>query len=187
MKKDQIIRKLNDYYITCKLKYYQHLKMAEKYKSLYINTMPPIIILSSLTTVLASYNGSITDPALTIAVAIFSGLTTIAQALVAFFEFNTKYENHISASNKYITLSRMIEVEIYTNYYGQVDNIEQEKEYIKYLFEKIQKEMDTIQNTMPSIPVSLDKQNYNNVRFGAGELCQQLIDCDNETNSIETV
>lgn len=174
----QILKKLNDYYITCKSRYYKHLKVAELYRNLYLNTTMPIIILSSLTTVLASYNGSVTDYRLAITVAVFSGLTTIGQALASFYEFNIKYESHLSISNKFINLSRVIETEIYTNYYN-TSKIDME-EYIKYLFEKIHKEFVNIQENELPLPNYINSKNFAGVRCGSNDINDVLIDIDHE-------
>ncbi len=174
----QILKKLNDYYVTCKSRYYKHLKVAELYRNLYMNTTMPIIILSSMTTVLASYNGSVVDYRLAIAVAVFSGLTTIGQALVSFYEFNSKYESHLSISNKFINLSRMIETEIYTNYYN-TSKVDVE-EYIKYLFEKIQKEFITIQESELPLPHYINSKHFAGVRCGSNDINDVLIDIDHD-------
>lgn len=174
----QILKKLNDYYVTCKSRYYKHLKVAELYRTMYLNTTMPIIILSSMTTVLASFNGSFTDYRLAIAVAIFSGLTTIGQALVSFYEFNSKYESHLSISNKFINLSRMIETEIYTNYYN-TSNADVE-EYVKYLFEKIQKEFINIQESELPLPHYINNKHFAGVRCGSNDINEVLIDIDHE-------
>jgi hypothetical protein len=174
----QILKKLNDYYVTCKSRYYKHLKVAELYRNLYMNTTMPIIVLSSMTTVLASYNGSVVDYRLAIAVAVFSGLTTIGQALVSFYEFNSKYESHLSISNKFINLSRMIETEIYINYYN-TSKVDVE-EYIKYLFEKINKEFTTIQESELPLPNYINSKHFVGVRCGSNDINDVLIDIDHE-------
>lgn len=153
---ENIIAKINEYYTTCINKYTYHLKSAQRYKSLYVYTTTPIIIFSSITTVLASYNGNSIDPNLAIAVAIFSGLTTIGQALVSFVEYNTKYTSHFAVSNKFMNLARMIETEITVNYFNTVNDPDDEvatQKYIKYLFEKIYTEFITLQDGEPYLPV----------------------------------
>jgi hypothetical protein len=115
-----ILNKLNEYYLLCKSKHFKHTKSAEHYKKLYTWSNIPVIILSSSTTMLASYNTQALGPNFTIAVAICSGITTVWHSLNSFLEFNTKLEKHLVTANKYINLSRMIEKEIYINYYGNM-------------------------------------------------------------------
>lgn len=177
---NQVLKKINDYYVTSKVKYYEHLKLAEKNKNLYTRTTAPIIILSSLTTILASYNGNFVDVRLAVAVAVFSGLTTICQALSAFFEYNTKYEKHITTSNKFINLTRLIENEIYTNYYtyARNDSISEREmdEYVKELFSKIQKELINIQDTETYVPTYISNKKYKNAQCDSKEIDAGLID-----------
>lgn len=154
---ENIITKINEYYATCIAKYQYHLASAQRYKSLYIYTTTPIIIFSSITTVLASYNGSGIDPNLAIAVAIFSGLTTIGQALASFVEYNTKYTSHFTVSNKFMNLARMIETEITVNYFNTINEVDDEvatQKYVKYLFEKIYTEFVTLQDGEPYLPAA---------------------------------
>lgn len=155
---NQILQKIHDYIELCSDKYQYHLNASVSFKRLYIYTTTPIIIFSSITTVLASLNGVNVDPRIAIAVFIFSGLTTIGQALAAFFEYNTSYSKHFDISNKYVNLSRMIESELYINYYSITDadtsNSDDNKAYVKYLFDKILVEFTNIQNNEIYIPMS---------------------------------
>lgn len=179
----QIVKKINDYYTTCKLKYYYHLKAAEKYKVLYIYTTAPIIVLSSITTVLASYNGNIVDVRLAIAVAIISGITTVGHALVSFFEYNSQYQAHIVASNKFTNLSRLIETEFFTHYLN-TSTSEETNIYIKSLFEKLYREFMNIQDNAPYLPTYISERAYPNVQYGAENINDVLIIVDPITNSI---
>lgn len=158
---NEVREKINDYYNSCKLKYYYHLEAAVKFKKMYIYTTMPIIIFSSITTVLASYNGSTVDQRLAIAVAIFSGLTTIGQALISFFEYGAKYERHFAISNKYINLSRMIDNEVYINFWNTKDEPETDnKVYVKFLFDKIYAEFISIQDIELYLPSQSSTRAY---------------------------
>lgn len=174
----EILNKLNEYYEFCKTKHIKHLKIAEKYDTLYKYTTAPVIIISSLTTVLASYNSSIVDPRLAISVAIFSGLTTICQSLISFFEYNVRYEKHLNVSNKFINLSRAIETEMYTNYYFESEN----DEYIKFLLEKIQKELTNIQDAEPYLPSSMRNKNCKEINDRTNTI---LIHIDDNMDNME--
>jgi energy-converting hydrogenase Eha subunit E len=159
----KVIEKINEYYKSCIVKYHYHLKAAENYQTLYLYTTAPIIIFSSITTVLASYSSNIVSQDLAIAVAVFSGLTTIGQALVSFVEYNTKYAIHFSISNKFKNLSRMIETEVAVNYFNAMDEPNDEnttKEYVKYLFNKIYTEFINIQEIEPYLPMLLSPNKY---------------------------
>jgi hypothetical protein len=183
---NQIIDKINEYYITSKLQCYYHLKAAEKFKLLYVYTTTPIIVISSITTVLASYNGNIIDVRLAIAVAICSGITTVGQALIAFFEYNTQYTEHINTSNKYTNLARMIETEFFTNY----TNISTDAEtaaYIKYLFGKLYSEFMNIQNNAPYLATSISEKKYTNVQYGAENINDPLIVIDKNNQIITPI
>ena len=172
-----ILNKLNDQYLTCKSKHYTHLKAAEYYKNLYVKTTVPIIICSSITTILASFNGNFISASFAIIVAVFSGLTTIGQALISFLEYNTKYDMHINSSNRFITLARYIETEVYTNYYSIKKSTEEEDYmFIKTLLEKIQKEFGTIQNVEPYIPRKIQNTSYKNVKCGTSNIEENLFD-----------
>lgn len=159
---ENILNKINEYYNLCITKYHYHLKSAIYYKTLYFYTTAPIIISSSITTVLASYNGSIISQNLAITVAIFSGLTTIGQALISFIEYNAKYTSHFAASNKFMNLARTLETEVIVNYFNTINDTEDEnatKAYVKYLFDKINSELTTIQDGEPYLKITL-KKNY---------------------------
>lgn len=205
---EHILHKLNEYYNLCKMKNFLHIKSAERYKNLYTLNTLPVIILSSTTTVLATYNSSNMGKYFSIAVATMSGLTTIWHSVNAFLEFNTRLEKHLLTANKYINLSRIIESEIYSNYYNSnivnqnvlqnipnqieeslsdehvntnipimsdfdeknnidiqlnIDNNPYSNEYVKILFDKIQKELSNIQDIEPLIPESIQKLEYKDV------------------------
>lgn len=169
----QIIKKINAYYSYCKAKHYAHLKAAEKYKILYNYTNSPIIVLSSITTLLASYNINTSYPYLVIITALLSGVITIAHALTSFFEFNIKYENCLKTSNKYIDLVWFIENEFFLKYYTD-DEINEE--YVINFFENIHKRLNSIQNNEPCLPPSIADQNYLNDYYGLNDISDELID-----------
>jgi hypothetical protein len=173
---EKVLDKINEYYKFCIIKYHYHLKAAEKYKLLYIYTTAPIIVFSSITTVLASYNGNTIDQNLAIAVAIFSGLTTIGQALVSFVEYNTKYTAHFAISNKFMNLARMIETEVTINYFNTINDNDDEtitKAYIKFLFDKIYTGLTTIQDAEPYLPMVISNKKY-----------IDLMSCETVTNDV---
>ena len=173
-----IIKKVNDYYTFCKVKYQAHTKAAEKFNALYINTTAPVIILSAITTLLASYNGIPNFQWLATVVAIFSGATTVGQALVSFLEFKNKYQDHHLTAMKYIALMRTIESDFYVNYYSQEissDPVLKEK-YIKAFFEKIQIEFNNIQSSAPVFPSDIADMDLLTTKIGANEVDDVLID-----------
>lgn len=158
-----VLNKVNKFYNVCIVKYLYHLNAATKYKQLYIYTTTPIIIFSSITTVLASYNGNTIDPSLAVAVAIFSGLTTIGQALVSFVEFNVKYTTHFAVSAKFMNLARLIESEITINYLNTQDETNDEEKtaiYVKYLFDMINAQFKVIQDAEPYLPMVISTTTY---------------------------
>ncbi len=172
-----ILNKLNEQYLTCKIRYFKHTKSAEYYKNLYIRTTIPIILFSSVTTILASFNGNFMNEQFSIIVAIFSGLTTIGQALSAFLEYNTKYDLHMNTANKFITLARYIETEVYSNYYTiKESSDEDEYVFIKNLLEKIQKDFGLIQDIEPYIPSVIRNKIYKNVKCGTSKIDDDLFD-----------
>lgn len=174
---NQIIKKINDHYTFCKVKYQAHKKAAEKYNTLYVNTTMPIIIISSITTILASYAVSDQYKWLGNYVAICSGITTVCQALSSFLEFKNKYQEHLLVSNKYIALVRFLENEITVNYDNlESDDIEQDEIYIKNLFERLKLELSNIQNSAPVLPAPWSDYDYSKVHFGIGEIDDVLID-----------
>ena len=175
----QIFKKIDEYYTFSKFRNVAHLKAAEKYKGLYLSTTTPIILLSTTTTVIASYNGNLINQWVAVAVAIFSGATTICQALAAFFEFNIKYETHFKTSNKYYNLARLIENGFFTNYFNTGLDITIKNEYIKDLFEKIQMEFLNIQNSEPCLPPSIANIDYSDFRFGTRLVKSSLLTDDN--------
>lgn len=185
----QVIRKINEYYTFCKYKYQAHTKAAEKYNSLYMYTTAPIIILSSITTILASYNGSPSSDYrwLALTVAVFSGTTTVCQSLASFLEFKNKYQEHFITATKYLALARMIENEFYINYYNCDPNDPDNKlneAYIKNLFEKIYAEFLNIQSVAPGLPASISDKDFTHARFGIGEIDDVLIDMTDEGNVV---
>lgn len=169
-----ILTKLDQHYVSCKLKYYKHMRAAEYYKKLYINTTIPIILFSTFTTILASFNGNFAERSFGIIVAVFSGLTTIGQALSSFLEYNVKYETHKNVSSKYMQLSNTIEKEAYAAFY------ENENDIIKYLFEKLKKELSVIQDMEPIIPDFIDKQSFREINELYTCLFVEEHNCKNE-------
>ena len=161
----QVLKKINDNYADCIVRHNAHLREAIWYNNLYVYTTSPIIILSSVTTVIASYNGNINSQAIAIAVAICSGLVTIAQALSSFLEFKNKYQISLDVSNRYISLARMIESEFYVNYYNSnMDSSPESEGYIRDLFKKIQNELYNIQIVEPSLPIIIERKDYESVK-----------------------
>lgn len=176
----EIIKKVNEYYTFCKVKNQAHTKAAEKYNNLYINTTAPTIVISTITTIFASYNGIPNIQWIAIAVAILSGITTVFQALTAFFEFKNKYQAHFDTASKYMKLLREIESDFYINYYNSAmaaDPVLSEK-YIHEFFDKIHKEFINIQSTAPVLPGDIADKDFSNAHFGVGEVDDVLIDVD---------
>jgi hypothetical protein len=153
-----ITEKLMDYYETCIRNYKAHIQIANAFNNLYIYTTLPIIIIGSTTTVLASYNSSVTDPHFAVTVAVLSGITTIGNALVAFFEYHKKKEIHTITSTKYRELSYDITQELLFPYYN-LDAVADEsakKEYIRNVFDKVHKMLKSIQENEPYISIPID-------------------------------
>jgi hypothetical protein len=181
-----ILHKLNEQYLTCKTRYYKHIKAAEHYKNLYIKTTIPIILFSSITTVLASFNGNFMNMQFAIVVAGFSGLTTISQALASFLEYNTKFDGHTNSANKFINLARFIETEVYTNYYSiKTSTDEDDYTFIKILMEKIQKEFSSIQDVEPYIPLRIQSKTYKNVKCGTSNIDDDLFELNEQNGLLE--
>lgn len=178
-----ILNKLNEQYLTCKSRYYKHIKTAEYYKNLYIRTTIPIILLSSITTILASFNGNFMNADFAIVVAVFSGLTTICQALASFLEYNAKYDLHLNIANKFITLARFIETEVYVNYYTIKETTDDANfTFIKNLLERIQKDFGSIQDVEPYIPSFINEHKYTDVKCGTSNI-QDLLFVPKSINS----
>ncbi len=157
------------------MRYYKHLKAAEYYKNLYVRTTIPIIITSSITTILASFNGSFTGAKFSIAVAVFSGLTTIGQSLTSFLEYNTKYDTHINSANKFIALAMSIETEVFTNYYAiRASDGEDVLGFTRELLKKIQKDFGMIQDVEPYIPSNIQNSTYKSVTCGTSDISDDL-------------
>ncbi|MGL5934197.1 MAG: DUF4231 domain-containing protein [Cetobacterium sp.] len=176
----EIVKKVNEYYTFCKVKYQAHTKAAEKYNKYYTNSTVPTIIVSTITTILASYNGIPNVQWLAIVVAIMSGITTTCQALVSFFEFKNKYQAHFDTANKYMKLLREIESDFYINYYNSAlaaDPILSE-EYIHKFFANIHKEFMNIQSISPVLPSDISDMDFSNARFGVGEVDDVLIEVE---------
>jgi hypothetical protein len=170
----QIERQINSYYTYTKLKYHTHLQAAIYYKSWYHYTTTPLIIISSIVTVLASYNGSYNDQIMAITVAVLSGITTIMHAAKSFFEFDSKSTVSLGISNKYINLARYIENNFYTNYITNDDKISADS--MRIIFNFIQTELANIQSTEPTLPVHIQNTDYSQASYGIGKISDGLID-----------
>jgi ABC-type multidrug transport system fused ATPase/permease subunit len=181
---NHILAKINDYYISSKVKFYAHARTAEIYNLLNIYLTLPVLIISTVNTLLASYNSNSTviDPTVALIVAILSAATTIGHAVLSYFDYGTKYQTHMSSSNNYQSLTRLMETEIYTNIYNDIDGTEIEQQnYTKYLFDKIATELDNIQSSEPYIPTIISGKNYSMVVHGRGLLTDVLIDMPSST------
>lgn len=174
----QIAKKINDYYSYCKSKHYAHLKAAEKYKMLYNYTTAPIIILSSITTFLASYSINTSYFYLPIITAFLSGIITVGHALTSFLEFNIKHDTHLKVSNKYIDLAWTIENEFFLKYYNPNSDKEIDEKYISYLFESIHRDLTNIKAQEPCLPPSIADQSYLNNYYGLNDINSVLIPID---------
>ncbi len=168
-----ITNKINDYYSFCKAKSYAHLKAAEMYKRLYNYTTAPVIVLSSITTLLASYNINTTLQSLIILTAVASGIVTISHALASFLEYNVKHNTHLKTSNSYMTLVLNIENDFLIEYYNNDNNLS--KEFVTSFFEKIHNLLKNIKNNEPCLPSSIANQNYINNYYGLNDIDEQLI------------
>lgn len=183
---DAIVKKFNEYYVFCKIKYQAHLKAAEKYDALYIYTGTPIIILTTLTTILASYNVVQVGQGLAIAAAIVSCITTVSQALASFLEFKVKYTSHLNVSNKYILLARFIETEFYLPYNSSNPD-DLSDEVVKTLFTKITTDLINIQDGEPCLPSDISEKNYAQTSFGVGTISDVLINLVSTRDEINQI
>lgn len=177
---NNVKRQINSYYTYTKIKYYTHLQAAMYYKSWYNYTTTPLIIISSIVTVLASYNGSYNDRYMAISVAVISGIATIMQATIAFFEFDSKATTSLLVSNKYITLTRYIENTFYTDYIVNDKKISNDS--MRALFNAIQTELTNIQSIEPTPPMHIENMDYSNHRYGIGKISDNLVNYDNPIN-----
>lgn len=171
---EQILRKINDYYSFCKAKHYAHLKAAENYKYLYNYTTSPIIVLSSLTTILASYSVNSEYIWLPMITAVLSGIVTIAHSLTSFLEFNIKHENHLKTSYSYINLAWLIENEFLIKYYNNPGEITEL--YTVSLFEKIHKELVNIQNNELCLPSTIANGKFLHDYYNINDIGEALIE-----------
>jgi hypothetical protein len=170
----QIEKQINNYYTFSKAKYYAHLQAAIYYKSWYNYTTVPIILISSITTILASYNGNYNDQPMAVVVAVVSGITTIVHAFAAFFEFDAKSSASLTISNKYINLVRHIENNFFMNYLSNNDQMSSEA--MRSLFNYIQNELTNIQSIESTLPQKIANADYANSPYGTGKISDSLID-----------
>jgi hypothetical protein len=175
---NDIVKKVNEYYTFCKAKHQAHIKAAEHFNKLYISTTAPTIVVSAITTIFASYNGMPNFQWLAIVVAILSGITTVLQALVSFFEFKNKYQEHMNTAIKYVKLLRDIEGDFYVNFYSNefAANPNLTDNYIRTFFVKMQTEFVNIQSSAPVLPSFISDANYANAHFGVSEVDDVLIE-----------
>jgi hypothetical protein len=112
---DKLTNNLKKKYSKCLELHHRHSEAAEHYRNLYYYTNIPIIISSSVTTVVASFNGNFMNSELAIGVALLSGLTTIGHALTSFFEFGSKTDQHRNVANRYLIAAQTIDANICLN------------------------------------------------------------------------
>jgi hypothetical protein len=134
---------------------------------------------------LASFNSSISSKYVGTAVAVLSGAVTIIQSLNAFLEYNTKYDGHFNCAIKFITLARMIETEVYVNYYNYKQTTSDEDHaFTKNLLTRIQKEFLAIQGTEPYIPYKIQNKTYKNVKCGTSDIDDALFELNDENGLV---
>ena len=170
---NQIIKKLNDYYVICKTNHYKHSLAAEEFDQLYSYTTAPIIFVTALTTVFSAYNTINTQQYwIAICVTILSGITSISHSLATFFEFNKKYTTHYSTANSYMALVRLLENECLNNYNSIIDN---DGDYIQNLFNKIINELNNIQKNESVLSAKIFHTDCGSITYGIGKINDVLI------------
>lgn len=181
-----IIKKINDNYTFCKVKYQSHTKAAEKYNMLYIYTTAPVIIISTITTILASYNGLSGVQWLAILVAITSGITTVGQSLISFLEFKNKYQSHFITAKGYMKLIQMLNSDFYPNYFSREitsDPVLREK-YVKTFFADFYTKLTNLQDVEPVLPPDISNLDLLNTRIGVNEVDDVLIEMQDLPHTI---
>lgn len=170
---NQVIKKLNDYYVICKTNNYKHSLAAEEFDKLYSYTTAPIIFITALTTVFSAYNTiNAQQYWISVCVTVLSGLTSISHSLATFFEFNKKYTTHYTTANSYMALVRLLENECLNNYNNIVNN---DAEYIQNLFNKIIYELDNIQKNESVLSSSILKLDCGPIAYGTGKINDILL------------
>lgn len=108
--KEEVKKLLKVYASYCKLRYRQHYEASRYNKSKYKKLVIPILVLSSLLTVLSSYNASFTNIKITWIIAVVSFFLTFCQALSSFYEYNEVSNRHAITYSSYHALYRTIEM-----------------------------------------------------------------------------
>lgn len=158
--------KLNQVYVTCKIRYYMHMMSAARYKLYNTIATIPVIVLSTATTLLASFNTN-NLLALTITISVMSGITTVCHAVASFLQYSTLYAKHFATANQYISLVQYIE----TNYFTNQEKIESLSPILLY----INKQLINVQNSEPLIPISFSQQTYTSLIYNGIPITQPLI------------
>ena len=171
---NQVIKKLNDYYVICKTNNYKHNLAAEEFDRLYNYTTTPIIFITALTTVFSAYNTINTlQYWISVCVTVLSGVTSISHSLATFFEFNKKYTSHYTTANSYMALVRLLENECLNNYTSIISN---DAEYIQILFNKIINELNNIQKNESVLSVKIITMDCGSILYGTGKISDVLLD-----------
>jgi hypothetical protein len=170
---NQVIKKLNDYYIICKTNNYKHNLAAEEFDKLYNYTTTPIILVTALTTVFSAYNTINSQQYwVSVCVTILSGITSVSHSLATFFEFNKKYTSHYTTANSYMALTRLLENECLNNYSKIIGN---DAEYIQKLFNKIINELNNIQKNEQVLSAALLNMDCDSITYGTGKIGDDLL------------
>jgi uncharacterized protein YeeX (DUF496 family) len=146
---------LKSYYNQCKKQNSFHYESALYYRKLYIKYTIPVLILSSLVTVLSTFNTkSENNIPLSICIAVFSGVLTASQSLMAFLEYGERSNNHKNTLLNYNNLKRNIKKYLLLYEFSDTDISLKE---IKNIIETIHKDYSNIENTEPLVPFHILK------------------------------
>lgn len=129
---------------SCKKKVILHNEASSYFVKWYNWTTYPSIFLSTVLTVLTTYNSSIQDEEIGLTIAGISGLSTLFYSLSSFWEYGKRSEKHVQASLQYASLVRSLTAELFLPV--------EDRNSTHYCFDIYSMQLSTIEASEPSIP-----------------------------------
>jgi len=178
---NQIIKKINDYYVLCKTRYYKHSLAAKEFDTLYNYTTAPITVLTSTAAAFATYNTvNQSERWITNSVTVLTILAAVSHSLVSFFEFNKKFTSHTNTANSYMNLVHTLENDCLNTYANSLEanDVIKHREYIQSIFNKIVTALASIHSTEPILSNSISAKDYSDINYDGGKISDILIPSD---------
>jgi len=140
-------KKFNSYVLFCYQKNEEHNAASIYFSKLYRLITYPLLVLSSVITMLASLNVSNDIEYLDIYIAVLTGLYSVIHSISTFVEYGNRSKCHEHTSNQYLSLARSLESQLFFE--------TSKREHPRVMYEIVSRELFTISQNECNVPKHL--------------------------------